>query len=78
MNGRSCSLNVVRQEFTNGPFVRRALENTKQSPLVSKIKNISLWSYPDAAAAAGPAAATSAAASVVCIYPCTSRPPITT
>ena len=37
-------------------------------PLVSKIKNIPPWSYPDAAAAAaGPAAATSAAASAVCI-----------
>ena len=39
----------------------------KHSPLVSKIKNIPPWSYPDAAAA-GPAAATSAAASSVCVY----------
>ena len=36
----------------------------KNSPLVSKITNILPWSYPDAAA--GPAAATSAAASAVC------------
>ena len=38
----------------------------KNIPLVSNIKNIPPWSYPDAAAA-GPAAATSAAASAVCI-----------
>ena len=43
-------------------------KNKKYSLLVSKIKNIPPWSYPDAAAAAaGPAAATSAAASAVCI-----------
>ena len=40
--------------------------NKKYSPLVSKIKNIPPWSYPDAAAA-GAAAATSAAASAACI-----------
>ena len=33
-----------------------------------KIKNISPWSYPDAAAAGAAAAAASAAASAVCIY----------
>ena len=53
------------QEFTNGPYVRRAVEK-RYFPLVSKRKNIPPWSYPDAAAA-GPAAATSAAASAVCI-----------
>ena len=39
---------------------------TRKINLVSKIKNTPPWSYPDAAAA-GPATATSAAASAVCI-----------
>ena len=41
----------------------------KYCPLISKVKSIPPWSYPDAAAA-GPAAATSDAASAatVCIY----------
>ena len=47
-------------------FIQRALESKKKFPLVSKIKNTPPWSYSDAAA--GPAAATSAAASAVCIY----------
>ena len=56
----------LSQEFKNGPYVQRALEHEKYSPLVSRI-NIPPWSYLDAAAA-GPAAATSAAASALFIY----------
>ena len=37
-----------------------------------KIKNLSPWSYPDAAAAGAAADAASAAASAVCILSCTS------
>ena len=52
-----------------GPRSMGPSKNKKYSPLVSKITNMSPWSYPDAAAAA----ATSAAASAVM-----KRPPITT
>ena len=44
-----------------------SLRSTGPRKMVSRIKNIPPWSYPDAAAA-GPAAATSAAASAVSIY----------
>ena len=55
----------------NVPLKNGPQKNEKNPPLVSKIKGqqnkkYSPWSYPDAAAA-GPAAATSAAASAVCI-----------
>ena len=50
------------QEFINGVLGSKGPR---------KIKNISPWSYPDAAAAAGAAAAASAAASAVCILSCT-------
>ena len=45
--------------------LRSTALGTNNFPLVSKINNIPSWSFPDAAT--GPAAATSAAASALCI-----------
>ena len=57
-HSQACVRQGIPQEFTKGYLGSKG---------TWKIKDVSPWSYPDAAAA-GAAAATSAAASAVCIY----------